>query len=76
MGRKTQGSIRKRNLAVYVRWFFARLALVLLHGALHLAVKFAGERLYGRPAISHGALEGRRVFCSDMTLKAMKPEIP
>ena len=38
--------------------------------ALHLCVKLAGERLYGRPAISHGALEGRRVFCSDMTFDA------
>ena len=38
--------------------------------ALHLCVKAAGERLYGRPAISHGALEGRRVFCSDMTFDA------
>jgi len=38
--------------------------------ALHLAVKHAGEILYGRPAISHGALEGKRVFCSDMTFDA------
>ena len=38
--------------------------------ALHLAVKAAGERLYGRPAISHGALENKRVFCSDMTFAA------
>ena len=38
--------------------------------ALHLAVKHAGETLYGRPQISHGALEGRRVFCSDMTFDA------
>ena len=38
--------------------------------ALHLCVKFAGERLYGKPAISHGALEGKRVFCSDMTFDA------
>ena len=28
--------------------------------ALHLCVKLAGERLYGKPAISHGALEGKR----------------
>ena len=35
--------------------------------ALHLCVKLAGERLYGRPQISHGTLEGTRVFCSDMT---------
>lgn len=38
--------------------------------ALHLCVKFAGERLYGRPVIGHGAVEGRRVFCSDMTFDA------
>jgi len=38
--------------------------------ALHLCVKLAGERLYGRPAIGHGAVEGRRVFCSDMTFDA------
>ena len=30
--------------------------------ALHLCVKLAGERLYGKPAISHGALEGKRVI--------------
>lgn len=38
--------------------------------ALHLAVKHAGETLYGKPAVSHGALEGKRVFCSDMTFSA------
>ena len=38
--------------------------------ALHLCCKLAGKRLYGKPAISHGALEGRRVFCSDMTFDA------
>lgn len=38
--------------------------------ALHLAVKHAGETLYGKPQISHGALEGKRVFCSDMTFDA------
>ena len=45
-------------------------ALSCCTAALHLAVKFAGEQLYGKPAISHGALEGRRVFCSDMTFDA------
>lgn len=38
--------------------------------ALHLCCKLAGEKLYGKPTISHGALEGRRVFCSDMTFDA------
>ncbi|MCR4661254.1 MAG: DegT/DnrJ/EryC1/StrS family aminotransferase [Clostridia bacterium] len=38
--------------------------------ALHLCCKFAGERLYGKPMIGHGALEGKKVFCSDMTFDA------
>ena len=38
--------------------------------ALHLAIKLAGERLYGKPAVGHGSLEGKKVFCSDMTFDA------
>lgn len=38
--------------------------------ALHLAIKLAGERLYGQPKVSHGVIEGRKVFCSDMTFDA------
>ncbi|MBQ6267060.1 MAG: DegT/DnrJ/EryC1/StrS family aminotransferase [Clostridia bacterium] len=38
--------------------------------ALHLAVKLCGERLYGQPRVGHGALEGKRAFCSDMTFDA------
>lgn len=38
--------------------------------ALHLAVKLAGERLYGQPKVGHGVLEGHRVFCSDVTFDA------
>ena len=45
-------------------------ALCNCTSALHLCCKFAGERLYGKPQISHGALEGKRVFCSDMTFDA------
>ncbi len=45
-------------------------ALSSCTAALHLCVRAAGERLYGRPAIGHGAVEGRRVFCSDMTFAA------
>jgi dTDP-4-amino-4,6-dideoxygalactose transaminase len=45
-------------------------ALSCCTAALHLAVKHAGETLYGKPAIGHGALEGKRVFCSDMTFDA------
>lgn len=45
-------------------------ALSCCTAALHLCVKFAGEKLYGKPAIGHGAVEGKRVFCSDITFDA------
>ena len=45
-------------------------ALSSCTAALHLCVKSAGERIYGKPPIGHGALEGRYVFCSDMTFDA------
>ena len=38
--------------------------------ALHLAVRLAGQKLYGHPETGHGTLEGRKVFCSDMTFDA------
>lgn len=45
-------------------------ALSCCTAALHLCVKLAGERLYGKPDVGRGAVEGRRVFCSDMTFDA------
>ena len=38
--------------------------------ALHLSMKLAGQELYGLPIVGHGALEGKRVFASDMTFDA------
>ena len=38
--------------------------------ALHLVIRLAGERLYGPSAANHGVLEGKKVFCSDMTFDA------
>ena len=38
--------------------------------ALHMAIKLAGMDVYGQPEIGHGALEGKKVFCSDMTFAA------
>ena len=38
--------------------------------ALHLAVKLCGEKLYGQPRVGCGTLEGKKVFCSDMTFVA------
>lgn len=46
------------------------IALSCCTAALHLCIKHAGEVLYGKPAIGHGALEGKQVFCSDMTFSA------
>ena len=45
-------------------------ALCNCTSALHLCMILAGERLYGMPATGHGALEGKYVFCSDMTFAA------
>lgn len=38
--------------------------------ALHLAVRLAGDRLFGPALAYHGVLEGKKVFCSDMTFAA------
>lgn len=49
-----------------------RYAVALSSGtaALHLAVRLAGERLYGQTETGKGALNGHKVFCSDMTFSA------
>lgn len=38
--------------------------------ALHLAIRMCGEKLYGQPKVGHGTLEGKKVFCSDLTFDA------
>ena len=47
-------------------------AVGLVNGtaALHLCMKAAGERLYGKSVVGRGALEGKRVFCTDLTFAA------
>ena len=45
-------------------------ALSCCTAALHLCVKAAAEKLYGKPAVGQGSLQGQRVFCSDMTFCA------
>lgn len=45
-------------------------ALATGTAALHLSIRLAGERLYGSAAPNRGTLEGRKVFCSDMTFGA------
>lgn len=38
--------------------------------ALHMAMKLAGEELYGKQKVGEGTLAGHRVFCSDVTFDA------
>lgn len=38
--------------------------------ALHLAIRLAGEKVYGQVPARHGTLECKRVFASDMTFDA------
>ncbi len=38
--------------------------------ALHMAIKYAGEKAYGSTIPGKGALRGHHVFCSDMTFDA------
>lgn len=35
--------------------------------SLHLAMKLAGEAIYGQPETGKGVLLNRKVFCSDLT---------
>lgn len=59
----------EREIAAYVGVRYA-VALSAGTAALHLATKLAGERLYGQARPDRGTLQGRRVFCSDMTFDA------
>lgn len=59
----------EQSMAEYLKVPYA-VALSSGTAALHLAVKIAGEKLYGQPKPGHGCLEGRRVFCSDVTFDA------
>ena len=38
--------------------------------SLHMAVKLAGEAMYGQPKVGRGALHDKQVFCSDLTFDA------
>lgn len=59
----------ERQVAAYIG---NRHAVALGSGtaSLHLSMKLAGQEAYGIPPVGHGALEGRRVFCTDMTFAA------
>ena len=59
----------ERQAAEYIG---CRYAVALSSGtaALHLATRLAGERLYGQARPDQGTLQGRKVFCSDVTFDA------
>ncbi len=59
----------ERQMAEYIGVNHA-VALSCGTAALHLAIRLAGEKLYGIPKIGHGGLEGKNVFVSDMTFAA------
>ena len=59
----------EETVAEYIGCKYA-VALASGTSALHLAIKMAGEALYGQPVPTAGTLQGKRVFCSDMTFDA------
>ena len=59
----------EKKIAEYVGVKYA-VGLSCGTAALHLAVKLAGERLYGQAEPNEGTLKGRKVFCSDVTFDA------
>ena len=59
----------ERMMAEYIGVNYA-IGLSCGTAALHLAIRLAGEKLYGIPKVGHGSLEGHRVFASDTTFDA------
>ena len=59
----------EKQIAEYVGCEYA-VGLSAGTAALHLATKLAGEKLYGQARPNEGTLQGRRVFCSDVTFDA------
>ena len=59
----------EKQICKYIGCKYA-VALSAGTASLHLAAKLAGIEAYGMPKPGHGALEGKKVFCSDMTFAA------
>jgi len=59
----------EKQIAEYIGCKYA-VALSAGTASLHLSMKLAGIEAYGIPEVGHGALEGKKVFCSDMTFDA------
>lgn len=59
----------EKQIAAYVGCKYA-VGLSAGTAALHLAIRLAGERLYGQARPSEGTLRGKKVFASDVTFIA------
>ena len=59
----------EKQIAEYIGVNYA-VALSCGTAALHLAIKLAGEKLYGQARPDQGTLQGHKVFCSDCTFDA------
>ena len=59
----------EKEIAGYIGVKYA-VALSCGTASLHLAMKLAGEHFYGKPVTGRGAVDGKKVFCSDMTFDA------
>ena len=59
----------EREIADYIGVGYA-VGLASGTSALHLATRLAGERIYGRAKANEGVLQGKTVFCSDVTFDA------
>ena len=62
-------NVLEQQIAEYVGVKHA-VALSCGTSALHLATKLAGEKLYGQARPYEGTLQGKKVFCSDVTFDA------
>ena len=61
--------IVEREIAEYIGVKYA-VGLSCGTAALHLAIKMAGEKIYGQARPNQGTLQGHKVFCSDCTFDA------
>lgn len=59
----------EKELAEYIGVKYA-VGLSAGTAALHLAIKLAGEKLYGQARPNEGTLRNQKVFCSDVTFDA------
>lgn len=62
-------NVVEKQIAEYVGVKYA-VALSAGTASLHLAMKLAGEKIYGQTEYGKGALNGKKVFCSDITFDA------